>query len=439
MQSSMLHFCDECGAANADDATACVACQKPLPALKEAAPALVAPVTIAPATPLEVTAGSPATSGPLGRGTLLAGRYRILREIGQGGFGSVYRARDLRQHGRLVAIKQIDLSKLKPQEIIEATDSFNREVTLLSSLKHPGLPKFYQHFTDANHWYLVMEYIKGHTLEEYLKRSRKGYLPLRKAMRIGEELANVLTYLHSQKPAVIFRDVKPANIMLTRTGRVYLIDFGIARRYSPAKKRDTGPLGSPGYAAPEQYGSAQTNQKTDMYGLGATLQTLLTGREPLELRLGQPSPRSKPLPADLQALLASLLEADPARRPPDMMTVAEKCEKLNRRGNNLRDLVKGLLIGSIFSIIYCIVALWAPATYGTYNPKNPALSLFDTLVLLETCLRLVAAAGIVGFLLSLILGKNSWVLKGILVMLIITLFLAFFVLPIVYVPPLPYP
>jgi serine/threonine protein kinase len=438
MQSSMLHFCDECGAAHAEDATICAACQRPLSALKEAAPApapvAVAAVTVSPAAPLEVTAGSPVSTGPLGPGALLVGRYRILHKIGQGGFGSVYRARDLQKHGRLVAIKQIDLNKLKPQEIIEATDSFNREVTLLSSLKHPNLPRLYAHFTDASHWYLVMEYIKGRTLEDYLKRSRQGYLSLNQVMNIGVALADVLAYLHARRPAVIFRDVKPANIMLTRTGHVYLIDFGIARRFSLEKNKDTSPLGSPGYAAPEQYGRAQTDQRTDMYGLGATLQALLTGRDPLELRLVQPPLRSKPLPADLQALLASMLEADPTKRPPDMMTVAECCVKLLRRRANILSLSKGLLIGSIFPLCYLVLAIIGPQPMSSsYN--YPAL---DLLVLLDVFLRCASIGGVLLLGILFFRVKNRWLVSGMLIMLTALVLLAFLnIIPPIYFFPDP--
>ena len=216
----------------------------------------------------------------LDAGSRLSGRYRILGKIGEGGFGVVYKARDTKRKRRLVAIKQIDLATLSPRQIIEATDSYNREVTILSQLQHRNLPRVYEHFTDPTHWYLVMQYIEGETLEDYLKRAKGGQLSMKEVCAIGVQLASMLAFLHSLKPPVIFRDVKPANIMRTRFGRLYLIDFGIARRFTLDKTRDTGPLGSPGYAAPEQYGRAQSTEQTDIYGLGATLQTLLTGREP---------------------------------------------------------------------------------------------------------------------------------------------------------------
>jgi serine/threonine protein kinase len=251
----MLHFCNACGAANTEAAVICSACQGPLAKPEQEAP--LAAVKIAPAPQLQVVDGTPVPVEPLRGGDFVAGRYRVVREVGQGGFGAVYLVRDMQKHGRLVALKRIDPGLLKPREIIEATDAFHREVTFLSALSHPRLPKIYDHFTDPDHWYLVMQYIEGQTLEERLKRSRKGYLPISQVLKIGMALTNVLGYLHRRRPPVIFRDLKPANIMLTRTGRVYLIDFGIARRFAPEKKRDTGPLGSPGYAAPEQYGTAQ--------------------------------------------------------------------------------------------------------------------------------------------------------------------------------------
>ncbi|HLZ56322.1 MAG TPA: serine/threonine-protein kinase, partial [Ktedonosporobacter sp.] len=221
----------------------------------------------------------------LGLGSRLAGRYRILAALGEGGFGTVYKARDEKQRGKLVAIKVISMVALNAREKIDATDSFNREIMILSTLKHKALPRIHGHFTDPERWYVVMDYIEGQTLEETLPQVPEGRLPVEQVIEIGLALCDVLSYLHSQNPPIIFRDVKPGNIMLTPSGKVYLIDFGIARRYRMGQVRDTANLGSPGYAAPEQYGGMQSMDRTDIYGLGATLQTLLTGKEPLEIRL----------------------------------------------------------------------------------------------------------------------------------------------------------
>ncbi len=258
--------------------------------------------------------------GSLPTNYVLAGRYLIESQLGQGGFGLIYKARDLDQRNKWVAIKQITLHGLSPQDMIEATDTFNREVTLLSLLKHASLPRIYDQFTDPEHWYVVMEYIQGETLEDMLKHARGGCLPAKQVIDISLVLCDVLSYLHSQHPPVIFRDVKPANIMITRDGRLYLIDFGIARQYRSGQVKDTGALGSPGYAAPEQYGRAQTTAQTDIYGLGATLQTLLTGKDPLDIAIeGMPS--DHPIPQRLQPLIAQMLERVPTARPLSMEAV----------------------------------------------------------------------------------------------------------------------
>jgi serine/threonine protein kinase len=221
------------------------------------------------------------------REPLLHGRYRLLTQLGTGGFGAVHRAEDTQDHSRVVAIKQINLAGLTPQQVIEATDGFNREVSLLSTLSHPHLPHVYEHFTDPDHWYLVMDYIEGETLETYLEHNytHQGNLvqmPLDEVLDIAMQLCSVLDYLHTREPVIIFRDVKPANIMRTATGKLYLIDFGIARHYKPGKLKDTLPFGSPGYAAPEQYGKAQTTPRSDIYSLGALLHMLLSGTDPSE-------------------------------------------------------------------------------------------------------------------------------------------------------------
>jgi tRNA A-37 threonylcarbamoyl transferase component Bud32 len=255
----------------------------------------------------------------------LTQRYKIIGQSGQGGYGTVYKAYDRERRNRLVAIKQIDLNILSPRETIEATDTYNREVQHLSTLEDKNLPRIYDYFTDPEHWYIVMEYIQGETLEDTLARKP---LPIATVIDIGITLCSVLGYLHSQNPPIIFRDVKPSNIMRTPAGHLYLIDFGIARRYSPGKHRDTGPLGSPGYAAPEQYGRAQTTTQTDIYGLGATLQTLLTGKEPLEIAQ---TGAYDLIPVQLQPLLNQMLEPESSKRPQNMDEVKRQLLSLRKK------------------------------------------------------------------------------------------------------------
>jgi serine/threonine protein kinase len=305
--------------------------------------------------------------------TLHSGRYRLLARIGEGGFGTVYKASDRDRHGKLVAIKEINMATLSTQKKIEVTDTFNREINLLSSLKHRNLPRIHDQFIDPEHWYIVMDYIEGETLEDLLARSPKGRLPLRQAVRIGITLCNVLSYLHNQSPPIIYRDVKPSNIMLTPWGHLYLIDFGIARRYRFDQVRDTGPLGSPGYAAPEQYGRAQTTPRTDIYGLGATLQTLLTGLEPLEIRT-QGIPADVRIHRKLQALITQMMDPESARRPESMSKVREAlipCLDGERYGVPLLAAITQIVIyrGFIMSpfwVPYLLLVLVSTTAYCIY-------------------------------------------------------------------------
>jgi len=322
-------FCQTCGFAIPAQATSCAACGAAIVVNAEAAPPPVQTPLSSPApTPPLFAAPTPAVCS-LPAGYLLAGRYRILQQIGQGGFATVYKAQDRGHKNRLVAIKQIHLESLSLQEMIDASDGYNREVTHLSSLRHKSLPRIYNYFTDDQHWYIAMEYLTGKTLEESLKSIRRGFLPVKRTLDIGLALCDVFHYLHTQRPPIIFRDIKPVNIIITRSGRICLIDFGIARLYRPGRK-DTGPLGTPGYAAPEQYGRrAHTTPQTDIYGLGATLQTLLTGKEPLEIMQGGiPPERARAIPKDLQNYLARLLERDATRRPHNMVAVKQTLQEI---------------------------------------------------------------------------------------------------------------
>ncbi len=270
--------------------------------------------------------------------TLFRNRYFIMSQVGAGGFGSVYKARDIQNGDRLVAIKEVSLLGLHPQAMIEATAAFQREVSVLSHLDHPNLPRLYEYFQDPGHWYLVMDFIAGETLEEYQSKVPNKRLLLSEVLDIGLQLCRVLAYLHSQQPPIVFRDLKPANIMRNHTGQLYLIDFGIARYFKPGQTRDTVALGSPGYAAPEQYGKAQTTPRADIYSLGAVLHQLLTARDPSEAPFRflplRPTSHSDPgslttsmvdvLVHKLEILIASMLDMDVNKRPLDVACVKQE-------------------------------------------------------------------------------------------------------------------
>ena len=276
--------------------------------------------------------------GELLLNTLFRNRYFIMDQVGAGGFGSVYKARDIQNGDRLVAIKEVSLLGLHPQAMLEATAAFQREVSVLSHLDHPNLPRLYEHFQDPGHWYLVMDFIAGETLEEYQSKVPNRRLLLSEVLDIGLQLCRVLAYLHSQQPPIIFRDLKPANIMRNHTGQLYLIDFGIARYFKPGQTRDTVALGSPGYAAPEQYGKAQTTPRADIYSLGAVLHQLLTARDPSEAPFRflplRPTSHSDPgslttsmvdvLVHKLEILIASMLDMDVNKRPLDVACVKQE-------------------------------------------------------------------------------------------------------------------
>ena len=197
-----------------------------------------------------------------------------MQTIGQGGMAAVYQARDTRK-GTLCAIKEMSLSTVAPDERAQAIQNFLAEAKILSRLNHPNLPAFTDFFTEDARHYLVMEYIDGSTLEELLDRNGRPFSE-RRVLGWARQLCDVLEYLHSQQPPVIFRDMKPGNVMLTRTGRIKLIDFGIARLFKGKGSQDTQLLGTPGFAPPEQYGSAQTDERSDIYSLAMTLFQLMT-------------------------------------------------------------------------------------------------------------------------------------------------------------------
>ncbi len=315
-------YCTMCGASIEAHAHICFVCHHPLSTQQVPVPVQLLPHT------------------------LFRNRYLIIDKVGTGGFGSVYKATDRQSEDCLVAIKEVSLSSMHPRLVAEAATAFQREVSLLSQLDHPNLPRLYEYFQYPGHWYLVMDFIAGETLEQYQSKAPNRRLLLSEVLAIGIQLCTVLDYLHSQQPPIIFRDLKPANIMRTPTGQLYLIDFGIARHFKPGQAKDTAALGSLGYAAPEQYGTAQTTPRADIYSLGAVLHQLLTTRDPsdapfcfIPLRPTSPQSHADPtslttsmvdvLVSKLELLITSMLEMDVNKRPPDVAYVKHQLDVIS--------------------------------------------------------------------------------------------------------------
>ncbi len=204
--------------------------------------------------------------------SILNERYRIMRKLGQGGMGAVYLVQD-------TVLDQVAAIKYNHTSTAQGTSQFLREARLLATLRHPNLPRVTDYFVLGEDQYLVMDYIPGDDLDSLLKQ--QGGLPLDMAMQIAEQLCSALSYLHSQNPPVIHRDIKPGNIKLTPSNEIVLVDFGIAKSGDGSQITTTGAAGlTPGFSPPEQYGSSHTGPYSDQYALAATLYTILANHKP---------------------------------------------------------------------------------------------------------------------------------------------------------------
>ena len=296
---------------------------------------------------------------------LLRQRYVIVGQAGKGGMGAVYQAVDTRDMHRRVAIKEMSQGHLSDAELAEATAQFQREAALLGRLSHPNLPHIYDAFNERGRSYLVMDFIDGKTLLQMLKESGFRPLPVAQVLGYAQQLCDVLAYLHQQYPPIIFRDLKPTNVMVTADGHVFLIDFGIARIFKEGQEQDTTLLGSPGYAAPEQHGSAQTNPRSDLYSLGATLHCCLTGRDPYQAdnRFMFPPVRqyNPQVPVELDQLIQRLLALDERQRPASAVEVGQALAKISRQATEDARSMSPALNPAI-----------APTQYGKLPPASPS-------------------------------------------------------------------
>ena len=241
---------------------------------------------------------------------ILNDTYEILEFVGKGGMSTVFKARHVRLN-TIVAIKSVR----KDQTVDLAA-----EVSILTKLNHPNLVRVFDIFEDDKLIYIVMDYVEGEDLQHIIQREK--VIPEETVIEWFRTLADILRYLHSRKPPIIYRDMKPANVILQNDGTLKLVDFGIAREYKAAATGDTTYIGTNGFAAPEQFGLAQTDGRTDIYSLGMTMFYLATGKSPLAPPYGYTPARK--LNPEISEQLEAILEKCVKDNPEDRYQSAEE-------------------------------------------------------------------------------------------------------------------
>jgi serine/threonine-protein kinase len=268
------------------------------------------------------TGGRQPTIKQLDPGSVLNSRYELVRRIGGGGMGAVYLAKDRNLGDAPRAVKEMVESHLDPAQHEKAIGDFKRESLLLTSLEHPSIPTIYDYFYDEQlgRFYLVMKFISGGDLASRLRAAPGGKVDERTVADWGMQAADVLEYLHSRPKPIIYRDLKPANLMIDgNSGRVMLIDFGIARWVKQEEKGVTA-VGTMGYAPPELFGG-RVEPRSDVYSLGATLFHLLTGSDPQDNPLlifdFQKNPRPRQIAPSISTEMEQILMRSVEYKPED--------------------------------------------------------------------------------------------------------------------------
>ena len=293
-------------------------------------------------------------------GSVIDNKYEILKQIGKGGMSTVYLAMDKRLNKQW-AVKEINkAANDKNNEVV--VQSLLAEANLMKRLDHPSLPRIVDIIDNGRTIYVIMDYIEGESLDKILNTN--GPQPQALVVEWAKQLCNVLSYLHNQKPPIIYRDMKPANIMLKPEGNLKLIDFGIAREYKQNNMTDTVSLGTRGYAAPEQFGGmGQTDARTDIYCLGVTLYHLLTGQNPAEppyelypIRQWNPS-----LSSGLEYIVQKCTQLNPDDRYQNCDELMYALEHYDEMDENYRKKEKKKLTGFItvtaFSLVMFIAGI----------------------------------------------------------------------------------
>lgn len=305
-------------------------------------------------------------------GSIIDGKYKILNKVGQGGMSIVYLAMNEKANKQW-AIKEVRKDGVKDFELIK--QGLIVETDMLKKLSHPSLPSIVDVIEDDDTFLIVMDYIQGNplskTLEEYGAQSQEN------VVEWAKQLCDVLGYLHSRKPPIIYRDMKPANVMLKPDGSITLIDFGTAREYKSKNIADTTCLGTIGYAAPEQFGGmGQTDARTDIYCLGATLYHLVTGMNPCEPPYEiRPIRQINPaLSSGLEKIIIKCTQRDPNARYQSCAELMYDLEHLDEMDNTYRRKMKfhlGIFITSvILTMGFGCVAIWGNSSAENIKSKN---------------------------------------------------------------------
>jgi len=267
--------------------------------------------------------------------------------VAKGGMGRFHKAYDP-VLDRWVGAKALILDQLSPQQILEAGEAFKQEARFMACLHHPTIPSVYGFGEIDGQLCLLMEYIQGETLEDYLQHkgipvdpgNQAGLrcLPLREVLEIASTLCDFLSFLHAPlatKGTIIYRDLKPSNVLITPDRFLYVVDFGIARSFKPGKQKDTAALGSWGYSPPEQFGKRQTDERSDLYSLGAVTHQLLSGLDPSDSPFVFDPFSTLALPTqpppDLERLVLSMVESDMKKRPASATLVRQEVQSIQRQ------------------------------------------------------------------------------------------------------------
>jgi eukaryotic-like serine/threonine-protein kinase len=323
----------------------------------------------------------------LNTGIIVNNRYRIVKMLGQGGFGAVYRAWDTNLNQACALKQNLDTS-------LEAQRQFRREASTLAALSHPNLTRVTDYFFVAGQGqFLVMDYVDGEDLATIVER--EGRFSPEQALPIITQVADALTYLHRQNPPIIHRDIKPANIRLTADGQVFLVDFGLVKVYDQRLRTTIGARAvTPGYSPPEQYGQGNTDARTDVYALAATLYTMLTGEEPQESvqRIVddqlQPSTRvNTAVPETISAVLLQAMSLNPSQRYPSVEAFVSSLQRPQAPPDASSAALSASATTSQTGMSRSAAA--APATSGTNGGVKPVWWAGGTAVLLSAIFFLI--------------------------------------------------